>query len=412
MTSFYEANKKIIDEYLEKFKALAEEEEREQMSLEERLEYDDTNTIREVINQIKYDEERKPFIDEVIRGTQLTKERVTYILSKHNLTDDIDSSFNSVFAYELNKQFPGAEVNTDKIIPNIKVDLYYKEFNIAINVINSYENDVTRVDKKNAQLKTLQANNTGVRLINIFDYELLDEVTHGRVYRMLDDILNEPRVIVGARHTKVRIIDYSEARDFLNEYHIQGAATATVYLGCYFKNELVGVMTFGKPRFSKGYDYEIVRLAWKTGVRVSGGTKKIFTYFVKNFEPENIMTYADINKFTGNGYLKLGYKFIQVTDPDYKWVSRDSKEALTRYKCQKHRLLAKGWGTAEQTEDQIMMTHNYYKVYGSGNIMLDWVKGRKVSNETVVKLDSAPNKPKSTPPKKNTQRGYSLGNFI
>ena len=295
MTSFYEANKKIIDEYLEKFKALAEEEERQQRELElaqmsevERLEYDDTQAVKDIINTIKLDKNRNPFIDEVIRGTQLTKERALYIINKNNLVDEIDKTFNSVFAYELNEKFPGAVVNTEEIIPKVKVDLYYEEFKIAINIINSYENDVTRVDKKNAQLKTLQANNAGVRLINIFDYELLDTETSSRVYRMLDDVLNDPKVIVGARHTKVKVIDYSEARDFLNAYHIQGAATATVYLGCFFKDELVGVMTFGKPRFSKGYDYEIVRLAWKTGVRVSGGTKKIFTYFVKHLPKEPV----------------------------------------------------------------------------------------------------------------------------
>lgn len=413
MTSFYEANKKIIDEYLAKFEALEEEKELTQLSEAERLEYRDAEDIKDIIVLTQKDKNRKPFIDEVIRGTQLTKERVQYILNKNGLTDEIDKSFNSVFAYKLNKKFPGAEINKEGIIPKVKVDLYYKDFNIAINIINSYENDVTRVGKKNAQMKTIQANNVGVRLINIFDYELLDEEVRARVYRMLSDILNKPLITAWARHTKVKVIDYAEARDFLNLYHIQGAATATVYLGSFYKDELVGVMTFGKPRFSKGYDYEIVRLAWKTGVRISGGTQKIFKYFVKNFEPESIMTYADINKFTGNGYLKLGYKLIQITDPDYKWVSYDSREALTRYKCQKHRLIQKGWGTIEQTEDQIMVSHGYYKVYGSGNIMLDWVKDRKVDTNVKVELNNTPTKNNSSVPKK-TYNGKlsSLSNFI
>ena len=121
------------------------------------------------------------------------------------------------------------------------------------------------------------------------------------------------------------------------------------------------------------------------------------------------MTYADINKFTGNSYLKLGYKFIQVTDPDYKWVSPDSTIALTRYKCQKHRLIEKGWGTKEQTEDQIMTNHMYNKVYGSGNIMLDWVKDRKpvIKDEQIVIENKTP-----VTKTQKTSGSVSLDSFI
>ena len=426
MENFYNENKAFIDEYLAKIeensKKEAEERERNekerqemlnQMSLEERIFYEDSLSVTSAITEKFLIEKRKPFIDEVVRWTSLTKERVEYIISEKGLEDKIDRSLNSVFVKDLNEKFPGAELNYSGVLKNELVDMYYEKFKVAIKVVCSYENDVYRVGKKAAQNRTLEANNKSIRLIHIYDYELLDEVVCQRIYRMLEDLLNDPIVIAGARHTKIGILDYSEARDFLNLYHIQGAATANVYLGCYYGGELVGVMTFGKPRFSKGYDYEIVRLAWKKGVRISGGTKKMFNYFVKHFNPDDIMTYADINKFTGNSYLKLGYKFIQVTDPDYKWVSPDSTIALTRYKCQKHRLIEKGWGTKDQTEDQIMIAHGYNKVYGSGNIMLDWQKGRKITYK--AKTDVAPTVSVQAKPEtkaKKASSSFSLGDLI
>lgn len=425
MENFYEENKSIIDACLariaeeskkedeERLRALREKEAMlDNMTIEERIEYEDSMSIKSFVTYSLLAEDRKPFIDEVVRNTCLSIERVESIIKKIDFEKHIDRRFKSKFVDDINNAFPGAITNSSDVVPGYTVDLYYEKFKTAIDIVCSYEKDVVRVGKKYAQTKTLAANAAGVRLIHIFDYELLDEVIKTRVYRMLDDLLNPPKIIAGARHTDIKLIEYSDARDFLNLYHIQGAATANVYIGCYYGGELVGVMTFGKPRFSKGYDYEIVRLAWKTGVRISGGTKKMFNYFIKNFNPEDIMTYADINKFTGNSYLKLGYKFIQVTDPDYKWVSPDSTIALTRYKCQKHRLIEKGWGTASQTEDQIMMNHMYAKVYGSGNIMLDWVKGRKVeAKPNKVEVETKVAKASITKNTKSSEK-FSLDNFI
>lgn len=33
----------------------------------------------------------------------------------------------------------------------------------------------------------------------------------------------------------------------------------------------------------------------------------------------------------------------------------------------KHKLIKKGWGTESQTEEQIMLEHNYLKIYNCGN---------------------------------------------
>jgi hypothetical protein len=38
-------------------------------------------------------------------------------------------------------------------------------------------------------------------------------------------------------------------------------------------------MTFGKPRFNKNYEYELVRFASKLGTKVIGGAGKLLKYF-------------------------------------------------------------------------------------------------------------------------------------
>ena len=57
----------------------------------------------------------------------------------------------------------------------------------------------------------------------------------------------------------------------------------------------------------------------------------------------------------------------------FKIINREF-EVLPRYKTQKQKLLSKGFGTKEQTEDDIMESLGYYKVYDSGNLKLEWIK--------------------------------------
>lgn len=104
---------------------------------------------------------------------------------------------------------------------------------------------------------------------------------------------------------------------------------------------------------------------------------KLFSYFLKNYNPASIICYSDISKFTGNIYLKLGFKVIgdnPISRPNYVWISHHGNDIKTRYQTQKHRLLKNNLGTNEMTEDSIMSSLEYYKVYDCGNLRLEWRK--------------------------------------
>ena len=65
-------------------------------------------------------------------------------------------------------------------------------------------------------------------------------------------------------------------------------------------------MTFGKPRYNKKYDYELIRYC--SSKNIVGGVEKLFNYFLKNIEFNIIISYCDLSKFEGNTYIKLGFK--------------------------------------------------------------------------------------------------------
>ena len=56
------------------------------------------------------------------------------------------------------------------------------------------------------------------------------------------------------------------------------------------------------------------------------------------------------------------------------WVKPGRGVVISRYQAQKHRLLKANLGDAEQTENDIMDSLGFLKVYDSGNLKFEWRK--------------------------------------
>ena len=277
------------------------------------------------------------------------------------------------------------KIYSGKVIKNIKdiinpyeLDIYIPEFKLAIEFNGDYWHSTIYKDKYYHQNKTITCAKQGIHLIHIFEHEWDNLEYKEKILNYIYNIIDSNKEIkTFARKCNIKIIENNIAKQFLDRYHIQDGINSEINIGCYYQNELIGVMTFGKPRFNKNYDYEIHRLCWKPRVHVTGGTEKLFSYFINKFNPQSIITYVDISKFTGNVYSRLGFKPIQpnpITEPNYVWVNTRYTEVLQRYKTQKHKLVELGFGTEDQTEDEIMNNKGYLKIYNSGNLKLEYIK--------------------------------------
>ena len=129
---------------------------------------------------------------------------------------------------------------------------------------------------------------------------------------------------LGARQCNICLISSSESNKFLNKYHIQGEDTSKIRIGLKNKqNELVALMTFKKSRFNKNYQWELIRYSTKSEYLVQGGASKLLNYFVKNYNPDSIITYADRSWSIGNMYNKIGFTHLKNTIPGYFYVKDD-----------------------------------------------------------------------------------------
>lgn len=302
-------------------------------------------------------------------------------LKKHGLTDVVEHN-KGVSDIELSilnwlNTFGLDIICNDRTILNGKeIDMYIPSRKLAIEFNGSYWHSSIFRDTKYHQNKTLDCARKGIHLIHIFEYEWRDALKQRKIKDYISSLLGKNNIIY-ARNTTLRYInDIEKIKEFLNDNHLQGYATSSINIGCFYRDEIVGLMTFGKSRFDESNQYEIVRLCWKSGLTVIGGTEKIFYEFIKRYNPTSVITYCDISKFTGNVYTRLGFKpyDVVITKPNYVWVNMHNSKVLKRYQTMKSKLISNGLDKLGNTEDEIMESLGYIKVYDSGNLKLSWTK--------------------------------------
>ena len=214
--------------------------------------------------------------------------------------------------------------------------------------------------------KLMHANALGYQLLCIWDWDNADKVISLIKNKLQADIA------IYARKCSICEISQYDANKFLKQYHLQNGATKqTICLGLFYENELVQVMTFGKPRYNKNYEYELIRLC--SSKRIIGGTKRLFKYFVETYKPNTIISYCDLSKFTGKVYTDLGFVQSYVSIGKH-WYNMSTNKHFTDNYLRMHgadRLLGTSYGKGSSNEE-IMLKHGYVEIYDCGQATYVW----------------------------------------
>lgn len=212
--------------------------------------------------------------------------------------------------------------------------------------------------------RTRIANEAGYHCIHIFDWESWDKVI---------DMLKQQETIY-ARKCILQEIDEKSASQFINMYHIQGRVNGTKKAyALFYTGEMVEVMTFGKSRYNKKFEWELLRLCTKTGLRVSGGASRLFNQFIKDCNPSSIISYCDLSKFSGSVYEKLGFVLDHKSSPAKVW-SKGSDYVTDNLLRQRgyDQLFNTNYGKGTSNED-LMIQHGWLPVYDCGQAVYSWL---------------------------------------
>ena len=274
----------------------------------------------------------------------LLEQDIKNIIMKHHLTEN-------------NIKIPNTNLEIDIYIPAKKIGI---EFNG-----NFWHGELHR-PRLYHQQKSMLAEENGIFLYHIFEYEW--NAKREQIMNQINNLLGINKVKIGARKCAIRKVDTKEKKQFLEENHLQGDDRSSIKLGLYYNDELVSIMTFCKPRFNKNYQWELSRFCSKAGCNVIGGASKLFKYFVEKYSPQSVISYSNIAHTRGKLYETLGFAENAISTPDYIWYK--SSKILTRYQCQKHKLVNQGY--KGNSEADIMHNLGYYRIYDCGNKVWVW----------------------------------------
>ena len=316
--------------------------------------------------------------------TQIAKELQVTVTTVSRKMDEFKIEkqyyFSSTFEYDIinfiKTLLPTDEVitNTRTIIPPFELDIFIPSHNVAIECDGLYWHSELVNNNKNYHIqKTNTCNDNGIKLIHIFENEwnLKQDIVMSR----LATIINSPLYKIHARKCLVKTISSHEGYEFLNNNHIQGGIKSEISQGLYYDNELVAVMTFGKTRYNKKYQYELIRFANKLNTSVIGGASKLFKNFIKQYNPDSVISYSDKRWNTGKVYKNLNFTFSHQSPPNYWYFKNNDFQLLSRIQFQKHKLKDKlEIFDPKLTEWQNMVNNGYNRIWDCGNDVFIWKK--------------------------------------
>ena len=257
-------------------------------------------------------------------------------------------------------------VLNNEIIDGKEIDIYLPklklgfEFNGLYWHSELYKNRTYHIDKTKSCL------DNGISLFHIWEDDWLYK--QDIVKSMILNKLGKSDKIYARKCQVKEVIDNKLVRDFLVNNHIQGFVGSKVKLGLFYEDELVSLMTFGGLRKSLGQSsedgsYELLRFCNKLNTSVIGGASKLFKYFLKNYNPKEIISYSDLSRSTGNMYSRLGFKLSHNSDPNYYYIIDGIRKH--RFNFRKDRLVKEG-NDPNLTEIEIMHQKGFYRIFDCG----------------------------------------------
>lgn len=286
------------------------------------------------------------------------------------------SKVNKVFLNELKKI--GINAILEKNIEKYSYDIEIPTQNILIEINPTYTHNSTdggwfNGHKKNSIPKMYHydksqvAINKGYRCIHIWDWD-----NYNKIINML-----KPKEKIQARKCDIKEISDDECDAFLNKYHLQNSCKGQIVkVGLFYNNKLIEVMTFGKPRYNKKYEWELLRLCSDFDYYIVGGAGKLFSYFIKKYNPQNIISYCDNSKFNGNIYKILGFDLFDYGVPSKHWYNEKTKRHITDNLLRQRgfdQLFKTNYGKGTSNED-LIIKNGFVEIYDCGQSVYIWDK--------------------------------------
>lgn len=310
----------------------------------------------------------------IAREFNLDKSSITNALRFHEIETrhGYSISYGQRQIFEFIKSLGIKVVLNDRgTLPDRKeIDIYCPENSFAIEYDGLYFHGLgegyTIEQSRYHRWKVIEASKKGIRLVRITEQEW--KTSAELIKSMIRHQLRITERRIFARNCMVREISSKDSRQFLDRNHISGSAPAKVHLGLFLGEELLTVCAFGKPRYRKDAEWEVIRLASEINTSVVGSFQKLLKTF-RMAHTGSIITYADRRISDGNVYRRTGFELIGETDPGYVWT--DGDKVFSRYQTMRNNLpkILGDRFDSSKTEEANMFASGFKKYHNCGNLV-------------------------------------------
>lgn len=215
--------------------------------------------------------------------------------------------------------------------------------------------------------KTLAAKEAGWKVLHIWEDDWNDkkEVVVRAVARKLGKSKEER---LNARSLEIAQVTAKDAREFLNNNHIQGFTVGSLHLALKKRGEVVAVMTMKKV---KDGEYRLERYA--TSAIVRGGFSRLFKNAVKILSARKIITFSDNAMSDGNLYESHGFENDGELAPDYMYVVKNKREHKFNYRKARFKKDPNLKYEEGLSERELAQLNGLERIWDAGKIRWVWI---------------------------------------
>ena len=232
------------------------------------------------------------------------------------------------------------------------------------------------LDKRRHLDKTIKVEEQGFQLFHIREDHLLNPLKKDIWKSVLLNKCSISHKIHARKLQVVSLCNHQEfTKTFLEENHLQGNCPSSIKLGLQDPKTgvIYSIMTFGKSRFDKNIEYELLRFCNLKYHNVRGAASKLMSAFEKYYKPDSIVSYANRDWSKGNLYRAIGFVYSHTAEPNYIYTDFNFN-IIKRQQVQKHKLKnfleSKNLVFYENLSERDNMINNGYRIYyDTGNLV-------------------------------------------
>lgn len=255
------------------------------------------------------------------------------------------------------------------VIPPLELDIHLPDRNLAVEYCGLYWHSELAGKRRHYHRKKLDlCREKGVRLVTVFEDEWVNKPEIVR--SMLGNMLGANNAKVAARKCVVEKLDAGTANAFIADNHIQGVGRSALKYGLIHQGEVLAVMTFSTSEVSRrSTGWDINRFCVRRGTTVQGAASKLFSAFVRDQDPDVVVSYADLRWGTGDVYGRLGFRHVGDTVPNYWYFRANEMRRYHRYGLRK-----KPDEPKDRTEWELRQEQGWNRIWDCGHAKWVWTK--------------------------------------